>query len=199
MDPINLQYCIICDRYSEKGATHKVCMTRFTPDKFLSVFAYNSTAKKIILRSKFGSKSFKLLDILIRSNANMETLKQLPEIDVVVPIPMVDKIFNRRLINHSEYISNKVGDILKKPSVEILGKRCFSKSQKRLKKDLRFQNIKGWIFLKNQQTEIKGKRVLLVDDVATTGATLLEASRVLKMNGAEKVYCYTLAKDLRYN
>jgi len=61
--------------------------------------------------------------------------------------------------------------------------------------DLRISNIRGSFKVAHEE-RIRGKRVLLIDDVFTTGSTLDEAARVLREAGASEVYAYTLSKSL---
>lgn len=59
----------------------------------------------------------------------------------------------------------------------------------------RWKNVKGAYALKRGM-EIRGKRILLVDDIITTGATLEEASSVLRSAGAKEICCLTLARSV---
>ncbi|MEK7097282.1 MAG: phosphoribosyltransferase family protein, partial [Patescibacteria group bacterium] len=73
--------------------------------------------------------------------------------------------------------------------------RCKSTAvQKDLKKEARQKNIAD-AFKLAPGTDVHNKNIILVDDVATTGATLLEAAKILKRNGAAKVFCLTVARD----
>jgi competence protein ComFC len=56
----------------------------------------------------------------------------------------------------------------------------------------RLRNIRGSFCVRNAE-KIKGKNILIVDDVTTTGATLAEAKKVLRKSGAKSVMCITLA------
>ena len=57
----------------------------------------------------------------------------------------------------------------------------------------RFENIKN-SFEIIKANQIKNKDIILIDDISTTGATLIEAAKVLKQNGAKKVYGLVVAK-----
>jgi competence protein ComFC len=56
-------------------------------------------------------------------------------------------------------------------------------------------NVKNVFEIINHKSEIINKNILLVDDVVTTGSTLMEAAKILKKNGAKKVFGLTLARD----
>ena len=78
----------------------------------------------------------------------------------------------------------------------VLCKARKTKRQMELPFDLRVTNIQG-SFKVAQPERIRGKRVLLIDDVFTTGSTLDEAAKMLLESGASVVYAYTLSKSLR--
>lgn len=118
--------------------------------------------------------------------------------DLIVPIPLHKKRLRERGFNQSALVAQKIGEILEKPVAEnILKRKAYRRPQAEIKKRAkRGENIKGTFECANEFcTTIKGKTILLVDDVATTGATLKECARVLKNAGAAKVLSFTLAQD----
>ena len=70
----------------------------------------------------------------------------------------------------------------------------WTKTQKDLKKEARKENIEG-VFKLKDGSNIENQNFILVDDVTTTGFTLLEATKILKRNGAKSVWCLTVARD----
>ena len=77
-------------------------------------------------------------------------------------------------------------------SVSNLWRKEYRKPQVELKEEKRRENIKGCFGLRNP-AEVRGKNIILVDDVLTTGATCSEAASVLKAAGALSVWVLTLA------
>ena len=77
---------------------------------------------------------------------------------------------------------------------DILIKQKNNKPQSELNKISREQNVKDVYKLLNKD-KIINKKILLIDDIYTTGSTVNECSKILKQAGAEKVDIYTLAKD----
>ena len=63
-----------------------------------------------------------------------------------------------------------------------------------LDKDKRIENIKGAYYIKNEQI-LKNKKVLLIDDIFTTGSTVNECSKILKQVGVKEIGIFTLARD----
>ena len=116
------------------------------------------------------------------------------DVDMIVPIPLHKKRHLQRGFNQAQVLA------------EALGKRTGIQSQSRLlvkirnvppqttlEKKERRKNIKGAFKARNEM-KIKGKTILLVDDVYTTGSTVEECSRVLKQAGAREVKALTLAQ-----
>jgi competence protein ComFC len=84
------------------------------------------------------------------------------------------------------------------PILDVLIRKKMTKTQKDLKKEQRIKNVANAFAFKSPLFEkegVRGSSFILVDDVTTTGSTLLEAAKVLKRNGAEKVICLTVARD----
>lgn len=116
--------------------------------------------------------------------------------DIVIPIPIHRSRQIRRGFNQSEELARGFCSRLHLPmETSVLHKTKKTKRQMELPFDLRVGNIRG-SFSVTHPEKIRGKRVLLIDDVFTTGSTLDEAAKVLREAGASIVYCYTLSKSL---
>lgn len=116
--------------------------------------------------------------------------------DIVVPIPIHASRAIRRGFNQSEELAKGFCRRVHLPvEPHVLHKAKKTKRQMELPFDLRLSNIAG-SFTVTHPERIRGKRVLLVDDVFTTGSTLDEAARVLLESGASLVSAYTLSKSL---
>lgn len=106
--------------------------------------------------------------------------------DIVTAVPM--SVFKRigKGYNHSEVIAKALARKMGIKFEMLLNKKPFCKSQHSRKRDERFENVKGMFTPKG---ETHYKKVLLVDDIKTTGATLNECTKELLFAGAEEVYC----------
>ena len=100
----------------------------------------------------------------------------------------------KRGFNQCEIIARKLGEKLDLPVYSDIVKIKNTKEQKALSKEERFINIKGAFKVKNSNN-IKNKKIILIDDVITTGATLLECEKVLKENGVKEIKILTVAKS----
>lgn len=113
----------------------------------------------------------------------------------MIPVPIHNDRKRKRGYNQSELIAKEIG---KKLDIPVIS-NCLVKiknvvPQSTLNKEQRKQNIKGVYQVKKEET-IKGKRIVLVDDIFTTGSTLEECSKMLKQAGASKIGIFTIAKD----
>jgi len=114
---------------------------------------------------------------------------------VFVPIPLHPSKKRRRGFNQSTEIAYWLSLYFKVPLlINNLIKVKKTQPQVELKEKLRKENIKGAFKVKNPQ-ELYGKKVFLVDDVFTTGATLEEAAKVLKEKGAKEVWGVVVARE----
>jgi ComF family protein len=114
--------------------------------------------------------------------------------DFIVPIPLSLKKKRYRGFNQAKIISDVISKAYHIPyQNSILTRQKNTRAQHRLNKNERLKNIKGAFKV---VADISDKRILVVDDICTTGATLIESSRVLYEAGAREVSAFTLSKRL---
>lgn len=113
---------------------------------------------------------------------------------LTMPVPLHPKRLKERGFNQSLLLARHVARRLD-TELDFLSLRRlkYTLPQIGLKKGERQKNVKGAFGLEDPET-VRGKTVLLVDDVATTGNTLNECARILKRAGPKKVLCLTLAR-----
>jgi ComF family protein len=112
--------------------------------------------------------------------------RELPDNPLVSFVPLHWEKFLKRGFNQSEHLAMIIAKELNIPLVASLTRKRSTKSQMKLKRVKRLENLAGAFKIKNPQA-VCGKNVLLVDDVMTTGSTLNECAKVLKSAGANKV------------
>jgi len=119
-----------------------------------------------------------------------EILKQdgfLKEYDCLIPVPLHPSRERERGYNQSKILAEEISKLCSLPLLDkVLLRKKKTKDQTNLLPEERERNVKG-AFRVSDNLVLKGKRVLLVDDVMTTGATLEECSKVLKEAGAKEV------------
>ena len=115
------------------------------------------------------------------------------EADYIVPVPLHRKKQKQRGYNQSEWIAKGIAVVMQKPlSVNNMVREHFTPTQTRKNRFERWQNVEG-IFGVARPEEFKGKHILLIDDVITTGSTLEAAVVAMQKAGAAKVSIATLA------
>ena len=101
-------------------------------------------------------------------------------IDVLLPVPLSRKRLRQRGYNQSEHLAIGISDITHLPIItKALRRKHFVKSQTQLSRHERQENVAD-IFELCDDSPLKGKHVLLVDDICTTGATLIACVDALK-------------------
>lgn len=120
-------------------------------------------------------------------------IMNIPKIDIIIPIPLHNRRLRYREFNQSLLLSNLIGQHLDRPVMKgVMAKIKDTRPQVDLDRDERRRNNKNAFSITDRRL-IKGKRILLVDDVFTTGSTVNECAKILKRSGAYSVYAVTLA------
>lgn len=166
------------------------CSGEWAVDKARSAFLYEDGAEKLIKSLKYGKKRY--IAEIIAPYLKVVYIKYLFAPDIITFVPMTDKKKRKRGFNQAELIalnlSKEVGVMCK----DLLVKTKDTEEQKNLDRKSRQENLLSCFKVKDK-TAVKGKKILLIDDVLTTGATAHAVSKVLKKAGAESVYLLTVA------
>lgn len=113
-------------------------------------------------------------------------------VGVITPVPLAPGRLRQRGYNQAELLAHGISARMKVPVLPLLRKTRETPPQARLDRSGRLKNLSG-AFLVTNAGAVKGKIVLLVDDVITTGVTLNTASEALVRGGARTVLCITAA------
>lgn len=118
------------------------------------------------------------------------------DITMVLPIPLTAQRLRQRSYNQAEYIAHGIADPLGlEVCPRILTRGTSHGSQTYRSRDARWQAMVN-VFAVSQPSLVAGRRILIVDDVLTSGATLIHAARAVLAAGAESVSFYTLALNV---
>ena len=207
------QRCIVCQKPTPFGLTHPGCQTPHGADGLISFYDYHDDkVSNIIIKGKYSFLPgvYKILGAMIADSLRSQYPNLSPEVLTkggilisnnirLAPIPLHPWRRRWRGFNQAEVLCQTLSAKLNLPVVDVLIRKKITKTQKDLKKDQRLKNVDGAFSLSpkilNHKSEILNRNFILVDDVTTTGATLQEAAKVLKRNGAAKVICLTVARD----
>ncbi len=121
----------------------------------------------------------------------------LPAPELVLPVPLHTKRLKQRGFNQSGLLAGELARKLRVPvSFDTIVRKNRTQPQTRLNRSERLKNVKGVFELAGAQ-RVRGRRILLVDDVFTTGTTLSECARTLKKKGgASEVHAITVTRAL---
>lgn len=153
---------------------------------------YEGGMRKCILRVKFGGRktNWHAFEPLLLRFPWWERLK---EYQTVVPIPLSEKKKKIRGFNQVDFMFQETMEKMGKIYMpDALVKIRSGRTQSLLTKKERIENTHG-VYHINHGVQVRGKKILLVDDLYTTGATMDAAAAELKRNGAESVFGLTIS------
>lgn len=163
--------------------------------KHLYIFKYEGIIRNKIIEYKFEDKGYlyKMFAKIILSDK--KTCNFIKKYDVIIPVPISKKRKKKRGYNQSELVANELAQKLNQDIwTDIIIKKKDNKPQSELNKLERIKNVED-IYEINKPIEVKNKKVLLLDDIYTTGSTVNEIARKLKHNQTQEIGVITLAKD----
>ncbi len=199
--------CLICGK-KEKDAICSKCYNKlkieskidtYTNKSFeehLYIFKYEGKIRQLIINYKFKEKAYlnELFAKIILKNEKI--CRKIKKYGIIIPVPIHKKRKNERGYNQSELIARKLAKSLKLELVtDSLIKQKNTLPQSTLSKKQRIENTKQVYKIQNRQ-KIENKKIILLDDIYTTGATTEECSKILKQNGAKQILVLTIAKDI---
>jgi competence protein ComFC len=190
--------CRKCEIKIEKEIRPKIISYKKQKDfdYHIYLFKYEGLLRKKIIEYKFNDKPY-LYESFVKIIVNNKKICGfLKSYDIIIPVPMYYKKENKRGYNQAKLVARRLSKELKNLDFldNCLIKKKDTRPQSSLNKIERLNNLNGVYKIENTQ-KIKDKKIILFDDVYTTGTTANECSRLLKQAGAKKVAVFTLAKD----
>ncbi len=163
-------------------------------DGFYAAYYYDESISPAIILLKDGTcgnadyaLGNALGDVLVKNGLG-------GSVEEIIPVPLHASDRRKRGFNQTELISEYISAKLKIPvEKKAVIKKLKTNPQKTLSKEDREKNLTG-AFDAADEEKIKGKRILLVDDVCTTGSTLSVLTDLLIKHGACAVYCASCCK-----
>ncbi|MCK9432406.1 MAG: ComF family protein [Candidatus Omnitrophica bacterium] len=192
-------FCSRCGRHLPAEAVKKNtcphCLDmEFYFDRAFSPCVYTGTVKKLIREFKYSGKDYlgRMLGEMMNDFIRQYRLP-VEHLDFIIPLPLHRSRLREREFNQAEVLSRIISG---QAGIKILERAIIrmrpTGTQTELDLRKRRLNMEG-SFRVILPEEIRGKNILLVDDVLTSGATSNEAAKALKESGARKVILFTLA------
>lgn len=118
------------------------------------------------------------------------------EIDAIVPVPLHPRKLRQREFNQAEYLAAGLSKVVNVPVLKRNLRRVKdTPTQTKLDAEARMKNLRD-AFAVRDETAFKGKRLVILDDVFTTGATMDSCARTMKSAGAREVIALAVARGV---
>ena len=184
---LQLEPCQPAILYSDSGAN---C------EKIYSSYYYGTVLKTVIPAWKYHRRPdiFPFIAALLKNAVSFDALPVV-ENDLLIPVPLSRRVWRTRGFNQSAFIAlNLARQFALRLETDLLVKTLETPHQASLKRRERIRNLAGPVFRIIDPAAVAGKRVLLCDDVTTTGTTLERAAVTLRAAGSGPVSAFTLAR-----
>jgi competence protein ComFC len=186
-------FCPSCKRQIDPGAGGCRCEGTPAVEVAYSLGGYAEEMESLIEAFKYKRKRKLGLFLSELMSERLLELEDMPSADLVVPVPLHRSKRRQRGFNQSEVIAGRLSERLEiQLGTGLVKRRKKTRTQTGLSREQRRENVRD-AFEFRGEGDLQGRRVLLVDDVLTTGATMSECARTLKDAGAEQVWGVTLA------
>ena len=166
-------------------------------DEHLYIFLYQGIIRKMILDYKFNEQSYLYKTFVNFLLKNKNFFEKLEKYDTIIPVPISNKRLKARGYNQSLLLAREISrntSFNLKLQTDCLFKIKDIIEQSKLNKEERAKNIQGVYELFNEES-LYNKKILLVDDIFTTGSTVNECSKVLRNANPKTIGIFTIAKD----
>lgn len=168
----------------------KFCENKnFYFDRAISCIEYCDKSKVLVLSLKYYGNTYMSRYIAQVMNDKLD-FEQL-SVDYIIPVPLHKKRMRTRGFNQAEKIARYLSDYTEIPVIDCVERNRNTKRLYALNKFQREKELKNAFEVKEGSEEIKGKRVLLIDDIFTTGTTVNEISKKLKIYGVDEIIVLT--------
>ena len=201
IEPLKAPTCLKCARplppYGNHRSLCSPCRSeRPYYDRGFALVPYQESVKTIFHQIKFQKKLW-LLKIFSKWLREFCSAYETRNYEMIVPIPLDATRERQRGFNQALVIAKMLERSNSKtfPQVsKLLKKKKKTPPQSQLRRQERLNNLEGAFSVKKRGL-VRGKQILLVDDIFTTGSTINECAKILKADGAERVDFFTIARS----
>ena len=164
-------------------------------DEHIYMFKYEDYIREKIINYKFNDKPYYYKTFAIIFITNKKMCDILKSYDIIIPVPIHNKRRKQRGYNQTELISKELArKFANLEYMDILTKSKNTKPQSILNKEQRVENAKNLYVIK-EKIDLEHKKILIFDDIYTTGSTANECAKILKELRPKKIGILTIAKD----
>ncbi|HSQ87328.1 ComF family protein [Romboutsia sp.] len=158
-------------------------------DKAISCIEYTEFSKKIIFGLKYNNKTYmsRYIANIMKEKLEIENIK----FDYILFVPLHKKRLKKRGFNQAQKIAKYLGELMDLPVIDKIYRKDYTRRLYKLSKEERKIELKNVFILKNSSYDLKNKDILIIDDIFTTGLTVNEISKLLKLNGIGKIFIMT--------
>ena len=159
-------------------------------DKAISCIEYSDISKSMILGFKYKNKTYmaKYISNIMKEKLDLENIK----FDYITFVPLHKKKMRKRGFNQSEKIAKELGKMIDIPILDCIYRKSNTNRLYNLNRKERKIELKNAFLVKENINYANGKNILLIDDIFTTGSTVNEISKLLKLNNVNKIFVMTL-------
>ena len=168
----------------------KFCENKnFYFDRAISCIEYCDKSKVLVLSLKYYGNTYmsRYIVQVMRDKLEFEQLSA----DYIIPVPLHKKRMRTRGFNQAEKIASYLSDYTEIPIIDCIKRNRNTKRLYALNKFQREKELKNAFEVKEDSEEIIGKKIILVDDIFTTGTTVNEISKKLKIYGVDEIIVLT--------
>ena len=188
--------CKKCEKLLNRHVSENVLnIDNMNFQELIYIFKYEGIIRESILKYKFEEKSYlykTFVNFLLKNDKVFENIKNY---DTIIPVPISNKRYKKRGYNQSWLLAMELSKLMNLTLIT----NCLFKAkdvieQSKLTKEQRVENIKDVYFLTNE-SKIENRKILLLDDIYTTGSTVNECCRMIKKANPKKIGVLVLARD----
>lgn len=185
----------IKEYYIEQKVFVKDIRSKYKMCKTMHLLKYEGLVRKLLIDYKFNDKSYLYKTFCEIIKNDKKTLDFIKSYDIIIPVPIHKKRMKTRGYNQSELIARELAKICgNKMYTDVLIKIKNNKAQSTLNKEERENNAKN-VYKLCKLEKINNKKVLILDDIYTTGATVKECALELSKATVKEIGIFTVAKD----
>jgi len=185
--------CPVCGSINQNIPCEVCAESNFAFDSAMSVFHYTGTAKDLIHILKYEGYTSPAGYFALPLAEFIESKPQLMKYDFLCAVPLHRVRKRERGYNQSDLIAYTVAKLLAMPYLNPVQRKINTLSQTLLSREHRIKNLSGAFQVKDK-SRVEGKKIILIDDVFTTGSTLNEIAKALRSAGAAKICAITVAR-----